>query len=105
MKSGMKLITQTNANKEIYYLVRSKYSGKKAKEAELFRCRLWRRLDVETYKGRMFCGMGKRCEIIGKNLLWIQCMIRLPYEVEEGTEVILVGQSQNSKSITLARYR
>lgn len=42
---------------------------------------------------------GKRCEIIGR-ICMDQCMIRLPYEVEEGTEVILVGQSQN-QSITL----
>ncbi|MGB3161755.1 alanine racemase [Carnobacterium sp.] len=36
---------------------------------------------------------GKRCEIIGR-VCMDQCMIRLPYEVEEGSEVILVGQSQ-----------
>ncbi|SEL12465.1 alanine racemase [Carnobacterium iners] len=42
---------------------------------------------------------GKRCEIIGR-ICMDQCMIRLPYEVEEGTEVILVGESENEK-ITL----
>ncbi|MEG0289712.1 MAG: alanine racemase [Carnobacterium sp.] len=37
---------------------------------------------------------GHRCEIVGR-VCMDQCMIRLPYEVAEKTEVVLVGQSQN----------
>lgn len=50
----------------------------------------WRR----DLQGQEVLVDGKRCEIIGR-ICMDQCMIRLPYEVEEGTEVVLVGQSQN----------
>lgn len=50
----------------------------------------WRR----DLQGQEVLVDGRRCEIIGR-ICMDQCMIRLPYEVEEGTEVILVGRSQN----------
>lgn len=50
----------------------------------------WRR----DLQGQDVLVNGQRCEIVGR-VCMDQCMIRLPYEVVEGTEVVLVGQSQD----------
>lgn len=52
----------------------------------------WRR----DLQGQEVLVDGKRCEIIGR-ICMDQCMIRLPYEVKEGTEVVLVGHSGNQQ--------